>query len=189
MEYDTDLWNKYTDENKENISGDISNFLYYLSIALGTKKICEAGCNIGNNLTAFPSDYSVYGFDLNDSALEKAKKRHPNFTFEHGSLNKIPFPDSFFDLIFTRGVLIHIKADLLDEILTELLRTTKKWIINLEYHGEDGKMIKWKRGNELLWYRNMKERWEKYNVDIISNVDIPLGIDPGKMRLTIIAKK
>ena len=72
--------------------------------------------------------------------------------------------------------------------MDELFRISKKWIFNLEYFGEDGKMIEWKRGKDLLWYRNMKELWGEYDVEIISDIEIPLEIDSGKSRLTIIKK-
>ena len=59
---------------------------------------------------------------------------------------------------------------------------------NLEYFGNDGEMIEWSRGDELLWYRNMKERWGKFNVEIISDIEIPVEIDQGKVRLTLVKK-
>jgi hypothetical protein len=74
-------------------------------------------------------------------------------------------------------------------VLKELLRISRKWILNLEYFGEDGKMIKWKRGDDLLWYRNMSERWSRFNVDIITDIDIPHEIDSNKTRLTLVRKK
>ena len=49
-------------------------------------------------------------------------------------------------------------------------------------------MIKWIRGDELLWYRNMKERWQNFDISVISEIDIPEEIDPGKMRLTLVTK-
>jgi len=49
-------------------------------------------------------------------------------------------------------------------------------------------MIDWKRGKDLLWYRNLKKRWKKFNVRIVSDLEIPLEIDPGKMRFTLIEK-
>lgn len=188
MEYNEELWKEYTKDNKNKIGDDQAKFIYFLSIALGAKRICEAGCNLGNNLTHFPSDYEIYGIDMSQYALEEAKKRFPSFKFTIGNLGSIPYDDSFFDLIFTRGVLIHTPDSDIDKILEELIRVSKKWIFNLEYFGEDGKMIKWERGDELLWYRNMKERWSKFNVEIISDVEIPLEIDPGKVRLTLVKK-
>ena len=35
----------------------------------------------------------------------------------------------------------------------------------------------------------MKERWSNFDVEIISNIEIPLEIDQGKVRLTIVKKK
>lgn len=188
IKYNEELWKKYTDENTDKIGRKQSDLIYYLCLSLGAKKICEAGCNIGNNLASFPNDFEVYGFDMSKYALKKAINRYPSFKFEIGNINKIPFNDSFFDLVFTRGVIIHIPGTEIDAGLKEMVRVSKKWIMNLEYFGKDGEMIKWSRGDELLWYRNMKERWSKFDVEVISDVEIPLEIDPGKVRLTLLKK-
>jgi SAM-dependent methyltransferase len=188
MNYNKELWNEYTDDNAKNYFNEVYSLFYHLSLSLNAKKICEAGCNIGNNLSKFTNDFQVSGFDMNQYALEKAQKRYPNYTFKQGSLTEIPFEDNEFDLVFTRGVLIHIHPDDIDKAINELYRVSKKWIFNLEYFGEDGKMINWKRGDDLLWYRNMKEKWSNYNVEIISDVEIPKEIDSTKSRLTLIKK-
>jgi len=189
MDYNKNLWDNYTNENKENFQNEISSFIYFLCLGLGARKICEAGCNVGNNLSRFPDSFSVYGMDMNEHALQKAKEKYPNFCFQVENIKKTTFIDSFFDLVFTRGVLIHIHSDEVDSVLQEFLRISKRWIFNLEYFDEDEKMINWKRGQNLLWYRNMKKRWNKFNVRIVSDIDIPLEIDPGKMRFTLIEKK
>ena len=74
------------------------------------------------------------------------------------------------------------------EFFNELFRVSKKWIINLEYFGEDSKSISWKRGDDLLWYRDMKAKWSNYDVEIISDLEIPEKIDSGKTRLTVVRK-
>lgn len=188
MKYDTKLWNKYTEDNEQAKQKELSKFLYFITLSLGAKKVCEAGCNVGNNISAFPKDFEVYGIDINEYALKKAQKQYPNFKFTKENLDQISYPDSFFDLVFTRGVLVHIPDKELDKVLLEFLRITKRWIINIEYFGKDGKMIKWKRGNNLLWYRNMKDRWKNFDVEIISDVDLPLEMDKGGTRFTL-AKK
>ena len=188
MAYDTKLWNDYTDENKDSGQKELSKFIYHVSTSLGGKKICEVGCNIGNNLSEFPLDLDIHGIDMNEHALEQARKNHPSFKFQCTSGDKIPYDDSFFDVVFTRGVLIHISKENLDSVLKEMLRISKKWVFNLEYFGEEGKMINWKRGDDLLWYRNMKEKWSDFDVEIISDVEIPLEVDSGKMRFTLVRK-
>jgi SAM-dependent methyltransferase len=189
MKYDAKLWNEYTDENKDSGQKELSKFIYHISIALGGKKICEVGCNLGNNLSEFPTNHDVHGIDMNEYALEQTRKKYPSFKFQCANIDKIPYDDSFFDIVFTRGVLIHIPKEDINAALSEILRISKKWIFNLEYFGVDGEMINWKRGEDLLWYRNMKENWSNYNVEIISDVEIPLEIDSGGNRLTIVKKK
>lgn len=188
MDYNSKLWDEYTDDNVDQTQDELSKFIYHISTALGAKKICEAGCNVGNNLSGFPKGFDVHGIDMNKYALERVKKRYPSFKFQYENITKTSYPDSFFDLVFTRGVLIHIPKKEIDDVLRELLRISKKWVFNLEYFGDDGEMIKWKRGDDLLWYRNMKQLWGKFNVDIISDTDIPLEIDSGKMRFTLVKK-
>ena len=189
MNYNSELWNKYTDENKNSIQGKISDFINYICIGLGAVKICEVGCNVGNNLSSFNKSVNVTGIDLNESALKNASVNYPNFKFKKASAIDIPFPDNSFDLVFTRGVLIHINPDDLKKAISELYRISKKWIFNLEYFGEDEKMIEWKRGNDLLWYRNMKKHWSEYDVDVISDCEISTDIDPGKTHFTLVRKR
>ena len=50
-------------------------------------------------------------------------------------------------------------------------------------------MIKWSRGDDLLWYRNMEERWSNFDVEIISSVSIPKEIDIGETHLTLVKKR
>ena len=38
MDYDKELWKKYTDENVGIIQDDQSKFIYFMSVALGAKK-------------------------------------------------------------------------------------------------------------------------------------------------------
>jgi len=189
MDYNSDLWNTYTLENESKIQLELSKFIYFSSVVLGAKKICEIGCNAGNNLSSFPKDLEIHGIDMNKMALQKAKEQYPQFIFKEGNITKIPYPDSFFDLVFTRGVLIHIDKKKLEIALEELLRVSKSWILNLEYYGVDEKMIDWKRGKDLLWYRNMKENWKNFEVEIISDVEIPQTIDSGRTHLTLVRKK
>ena len=58
----------------------------------------------------------------------------------------------------------------------------------MEYFGEDGRMIDWKRGKNLLWHRNMKELWNDFNIEIISDEEIPKKVDFDRNRITIIKK-
>ena len=189
MEYDKKLWTEYTLDNEKKRQEELSKFIYHIAVMSGAQNICEIGCNVGNNLSAFPKNFNVHGIDLNQRAIEKARKRYRTFKFRQENISKTSYPDSFFDIVFTRGVLIHIPQNKLNKVMNELIRISRKWIFNLEYFGKDGEMIKWKRGKDLLWYRNMKKRWKNYEMEIISDVNIPKEIDSGKVRFTLVKKK
>jgi predicted TPR repeat methyltransferase len=186
--YSNELWNKYTDDNTESLVNSPAKFIHHICLGLGVKKICELGCNLGNNLVDFSSEFDITGVDLNQNAINKAKKKFSSFDFKVAKIQETSFLDSQFDLVYTRGVLIHVPEKDLNDALKEIFRISKKWIFNLEYFGEDGKMIPWKRGEDLLWYRNMKEKWSDFDVEIISDVEIPLEVDSGKMRFTLVRK-
>ena len=187
MKYDDDFWSKYAlDDSSYN--AELAKYISNLATSMKAQSVLEIGCSTGNDLKGFAEDFKVHGIDLNDTALDKARTKLGTFNFQKGSIADLSFEDSSFDLVFTRGVLIHIPTKDLDNVLKEFVRISKKWILNFEYFGEDGKMIKWKRGDDLLWYRNMKERWKNFDVNIINEIDIPKEIDPGKMKLTLVTK-
>lgn len=75
-----------------------------------SRTILDAGCGSGRNLLAFSgSQHYVWAVDLSDSvdvALENANA--PNIEIAQADLAKLPFPDGFFDFIFSDGVLIHV---------------------------------------------------------------------------------
>ncbi len=187
MDYNSKLWNDYTNDNEPSEENP-SQLIYHTALALGARSVLEAGCNVGNNLKYFPGTFDVQGFDMNEYAINKCKKKYPEFQFKIGSINHIPFQDSSFDLVFTRTVLIHVPDYEIKEVLNELLRVTKRWIINMEFFSEKEEMINWKRGKNLLWYRNMKKRWNDFKVRILSDVELPIELDPNKIRFTLVEK-
>jgi len=187
MDYNTELWDEYTDDNEPS-SENPSQFIFHTALVLGAESVLEAGCNVGSNLKNFPRTYNVQGFDMNKYAIDKCKKNFPEFEFKIGSINKVPYPDSSFDLVFTRTMLIHIPDEDMKSAMDELFRVTKKWIVNMEFFGKNENMVDWKRGKNLLWHRNMKKRWNDYNVKVITDFELPEELDPNKIRFTLVEK-
>ena len=76
-------------------------------------KILEVGCNIGIQLQVLQEMgfTNLFGIDINRKSIEIAKKTRKNIDIIEGSALDIPFKDSFFDLVFTSGVLIHIAPE------------------------------------------------------------------------------
>jgi pseudaminic acid biosynthesis-associated methylase len=116
-------------------------------------RILEVGCNTGMQLANLKTMgfTNLYGVELQDYAVEKAKEYTKGINIIQGSAFDIPFKDKFFDLVFTSGVLIHIEPKNLPVVFSEMNRCTKKFIWGFEYFAEKLTTINY-RGNEgFLW--------------------------------------
>jgi len=118
------------------------------------KKILEIGCNIGNQLAIIQKmGYkNLWGIELQDYAVELAKERMKDANIIKSSAFNIPFKDSYFDLVFTSGLLIHISPKDINYVLDEIFRCCNSYIWGLEYFIPEGYETVVYRGNDnLLW--------------------------------------
>ena len=121
---------------------------------LELNRILEVGCNVGNQLNVFKKMgyLDLWGIELQDYAVEVARKRTSGLNIVKGTAFDIPFKSGFFDLVFTSGVLIHISPNDIDKALDEIYRCTKKYIWGFEYYNPDEYQTITYRGNDnLLW--------------------------------------
>ena len=116
-------------------------------------KILEVGCNSGNQLIALQEGgfTDIYGIELQAFAVEQAKKRTKNINILCGSGFDLPFKDSYFDIVCTNGVLIHISPDDLPKIMSEMYRVSKRYIWGFEYFAEEVTDINYRGNTGFLW--------------------------------------
>ena len=186
MEYNTEFWNKYTDENESNYNEEFAKFIRDLAVSLRSTSVLEVGCNTGNDLREFPENFEVYGVDLNEHALDFARQKLPSFKFKNGSITDLPYGDSSMDFVFTHYVLNYIPEQEMDKAIKELYRVSKKYILNCELFDENESTIN--DMNIVFWKRNVHKRLLNYKVKIISNVDMHEDIEPKKPRFTLVRK-
>ena len=123
---------------------------------LKINRILEVGCNVGNQLLllkkmGYPN---LWGIELQDYAVEIARKRTSGINIVKSSAFEILYKDNYFDLVFTLGVLIHISPDDIDKALDEIYRCTKKYIWGTEYFSEEYTQVNYRGHSELLWKTN-----------------------------------
>ena len=98
--------------------------LAYAWIPKGTNKLLDAGCNSGYGTRHFAKKAKeTWGIDPDEAAIRVARNRYPEIHFEHSRLEKLLFPDHFFDVVVIADVFEHVR----DEIaaLNEIHRVTK----------------------------------------------------------------
>ena len=133
-------------------------------------RILEIGANVGYQLLCLQKMgfTELYGIELQNYAIEKSKILTKNIFISKGSIFDIPFKDNFFDLVYTSGVLIHIKPDDLKIAMDEIVRCSKKYIWGFEYFSEEIQEIPYRGHNSLMWKANYPEIFLNYNKDLSS---------------------
>jgi ubiquinone/menaquinone biosynthesis C-methylase UbiE len=108
--------------------------------------VLEIGSNCGPNLyilaKRFPNA-ELMGVDINSEAVQKgnewfAQEHISNVKLTEGKADDLRlFQDKSFDVVFTDAVLIYVGPDKIRQVITEMLRVTRKALILLEWHDFD----------------------------------------------------
>ncbi len=116
-------------------------------------KILEVGSNVGAQLHGLQKIgfKNLYGIEIQPYAVEVSKQNTKNINIIQGSAFDIPFKDSYFDFVFTSGVLIHINPGDLNIAMREIYRCTSEYIWGFEYYADRYSEIPYRGRRNLLW--------------------------------------
>ena len=128
----------YVDRNRE---AGMGRGPYWKSVLArtGARDVLEVGCNVGGNLRWIVEELgpeTVTGIDINEKALREVRESL-KIRAELASATDLPFADGSFDLVFTMGVLIHQAPDALPRVMSEIVRTSRRWVLCGEYFSEE----------------------------------------------------
>jgi len=143
------------------VASNINLFSKILSRANKINSIVEFGASIGLNLIALkqliPSG-NFTAIEINETACSELEKFPWINTFNESILSFES--EEKFDLVFSKGVLIHINPDELEKVYKKLYNMSKKYILTVEYynptpteinyHGHSGKLFKRDFTGELI---------------------------------------
>ena len=124
-------------------------------------RILEVGCNIGLQLQGLQKMgfQNLYGIELQQYAVEKGKSLSTGINIIQGSGFDIPFKDSYFDLVYTAGVLIHIAPEDLSQIMREIIRCSRKYIWGFEYYSKENKEVNYRGNKGYLWKMDFSRKF------------------------------
>lgn len=96
----------------------------------------ELGPNIGLNLlalrTLFPS-IDLTAIEINEQAVDSLRDNIDDITVHHASIYEFE-SNSTWDLVFTKGVLIHVPPSHLGDVYELMYQSTSKYIVIVEYY-------------------------------------------------------
>lgn len=160
-------WGKeYIERNSYSlVKNNIGFFSKILNRTAGIKSIIEFGSNIGLNLIALKNllpDAKYAAIEINKDACAELEKL--------GFINI--YNQSLFDfdvketrnLVFIKGVLIHINPDYLDVVYKKLYDTSDKYILIAEYYNPTPVEVKYRGHEGKLFKRDFAgEIMDKYS--------------------------
>ena len=186
-----DFGREYTDRNfsasynERNISNISSLFRLLLSYTDSVKSILEVGCNIGCNLLIFSQlgNFELVGIEPQDYAIKKGREINKKATFVRGSVFNLPFTDSYFDLVFTRGVVTHIAPEDLKNAIDEMIRVSSRYLFFDEYYHANEVEVLYRGQAQLLWKRDLaKSYFTQYaNIKLLYEEEYEDGKNVGLM--------
>lgn len=159
---------KYSSRNslKDLVKNNLGLFSKIFNNKLPPKDCLEFGANIGANLVALKSLYpniNIHGVEINNLAYKELvkildKKNSYNQSIESFNLKKK------FDLVFTKGVLIHINPKNLEKIYEKMFKLSKKYILIVEYYNPKPVSVEYRGHKDKLFKRDFAgEIMKKYN--------------------------
>lgn len=148
-------------QGKHAIASNIALFSKILANVHSPKSIIEFGSNIGLNLEALSTllpDVSLSAIEINQKAVESLQ-RMSNVSVHHSSILNYK-PESTYDLVLIKGVLIHINPQELHNVYERLYQSSHRYIciaeyynpspVEISYRGHEGKLFKRDFAGELL---------------------------------------
>jgi pseudaminic acid biosynthesis-associated methylase len=133
--------------------------------------VLEVGCNAGWNLLAIlevDASIDCHGVDINAGAVNEAREQ--GITAEVGSALEIAskFGHESMDVVFTAGVLIHVPPDDLKRVMQQIIDTSVKYIIAVEYHAKDEEEVEYRGHSGKLWKRDYGKLYQDMGCTLIS---------------------
>lgn len=152
---------EYMERSPGHLSANLAFFSRTLRHTSGIEDVIEFGAGVGSNLGAIgaliPSAF-IHSVELN----RKASDRQPKFIHRMvGSMFDVEV-DSY-DLVLTKGLLIHIHPDNLNRAYHILYHASNRYIMLCEYYSPKPVMIPYRGHDDKLWKRDFAgEMLDKY---------------------------
>lgn len=149
----------YTRRNEGMIDRNVAFFGRALRrVQREIKTVLEFGCGTGQNLKALERllgpHVETHGIEINDEAANLACSR------ANGIISKMPVrewvraPSVHWDLVLSKGFLIHVSPDELPEVYTKMFEASHRYILLAEYYNPTPLEVIYRGAAGRLWKRD-----------------------------------
>jgi spore coat polysaccharide biosynthesis protein SpsF len=158
---------EYIARNRSGVENNLSFFSRILSRTSAVDSIIELGANIGLNLIALHQllpKARLAAVEINSQAVAELKQQllFVSEIYHESILNF--HPQDIYDLVFTKGVLIHINPDKLSSVYELLYKSSRRYILIAEYYNPQPVEVVYRGHGGRLYKRDFAgEFMDKYS--------------------------
>lgn len=146
----------YVNRNRYDIAATLAMFSRILSKAYSVESIFELGCNIGQNLRALKflkPGATISGIEINKTAHKFAVTDFPEVI--NGSILDLdPVDAGKVDLVYTKGVLIHLNPEALPAVYDKMAAIGQRYVMMSEYYNPTPTAISYRGHEQRLFKRD-----------------------------------
>lgn len=142
-------------QGEEAIAGNLALFSKILSRTGGIDSVIEFGANIGLNLLALRQllpKAELSAIEINRTAVQALERIGGVTVYPQSILDYTS--DRERDMVFIKGVLIHINPDALPQVYELLHRTSRKYLLVCEYYNPSPVQIPYRGHGDRLFKRD-----------------------------------
>ena len=168
-------------------TNELSRFIRDLAASLNAGRILYLGCTHADDLSEFPAGADVSGVAADAATLARMIERYPTFGFGQSDPSETAYDENRFDFTFARGLFGGLDEKTAEKTLGEMYRISSKYIANFEAFPEERDPSPDGSGGKAS-HCDMYSKWSRFQVRVISNVQMHGDIDPGRSRFTLVRK-
>ena len=134
---------------------------------------CGPGANLVNIVKRFPKK-QVGGIDVNPEAIAMAAEVFHGAFLKVGSVEDIMMSDNSSDICLTDMCLIYVGPRKIDQVITEIKRVARNYVVFCEFHSESwwARMkLRFSSGLYAYNYRSLLEHHGFYDINLIKMPD------------------
>lgn len=150
--------------------------------------LLEVGCGKGRKLRLIRNNFDVKvlkGIDISPVGVDVALKHKLDVVV--GSADNLPFSDNYFDIVITHHSLEQMKY-IIDDVIKELYRVTKKYVISFEPCFELQNIFGKFHNFTHDYVKGLPYIYEKYGFEIQKFVNLKVGILTNRTCLLVCKK-
>lgn len=133
------------------LASNIAFFTKALSRTNNIKRVIELGAGAGLNMLAISKvlpNVEVMGVEINESAALQAEV---GYMFRQSIFDFEPPMETPIDLVFTKGLLIHISPEHIHDAYAKLYDCSSRYILVAEYHSQRMQALSYRGEDNKLW--------------------------------------